>query len=119
MYKIAKENLSALFRMIAENQELYLPVKTAGQTNFKVWNEDAEVDLDTLKTVKSPKDAFFPQSENLYSVKKEGKKVIWTSKKNLLKYSIATLAFMLFICLFFVGTDLIIALMSYVKELVK
>ena len=52
-------------------------------------------------------------------VKKEGKKVIWTSKKNLLKYSIATLAFMLFICLFFVGTDLIIALMSYVKELVK
>ncbi|MGN0322722.1 MAG: 4Fe-4S dicluster domain-containing protein [Oliverpabstia sp.] len=75
MYKIAKENLSALFRMIAENQELYLPVKTAGQTNFKVWNEDAEVDLDTLKTVKSPKDAFFPQSENLYSVKKEGKKL--------------------------------------------
>ena len=52
-------------------------------------------------------------------VKKEGKKVIWTSKKSLLKYSIATLAFMLFICLFFVGTDLIIALMSYVKELVK
>ena len=52
-------------------------------------------------------------------VKKEGKKVIWTSKKNLLKYSIATLDFMLFICLFFVGTDLIIALMSYVKELVK
>ena len=75
MYKIAKENLSALFRMIAENQELYLPVKTAGQTNFKTWTEEAEVDLDTLKTVKSPKDAFFPQSENLYSVKKEGKKL--------------------------------------------
>ena len=75
MYNIAKENLSALFRMIAENQELYLPVKTAGQTNFKTWAEEAEVDLDTLKTVKSPKDAFFPQSENLYSVKKEGKKL--------------------------------------------
>ena len=75
MYKIAKENLSALFRMIAENQELYLPVKTAGQTNFKIWTKEAEVDLDTLKTVKSPKDAFFPQSENLYSVKKEGKKL--------------------------------------------
>ncbi len=50
-------------------------------------------------------------------VKKEGSKVIWTSKKNLLKYSIATLVFMLFICLFFVATDLIIALISYVKEL--
>lgn len=51
-------------------------------------------------------------------VKKEAGKVMWTSKKNLFKYSIATLIFMLFICLFFVGTDLIIALISYVKELI-
>ena len=75
MYKIAKENLSALFQLIAENRELYLPVKTAGQTNFAAWSADAEVDLDTLKTVKSAKDAFFPQSEGLYTVKKEGKKM--------------------------------------------
>ena len=51
-------------------------------------------------------------------VKKEAKKVMWTSKKNLFKYSVATLVFMLFICIFFVGTDLIIALLSYVKELI-
>ena len=75
MYKIAKKDLSALFHLIAENRELYLPVKTAGQTNFAAWTEDAEVDLDTLKTVKSAKDAFFPQSEGLYTVKKEGKKM--------------------------------------------
>ncbi len=75
MKRIAKENLSALFQKIAEVQELILPVKTAGQTNFKVWTKDAKVDLDTLKTVKSAKDAFFPQSENLYSVTKEGKKL--------------------------------------------
>ena len=75
MYKIAKENLSALFRKIAAEKELYLPVKVSGQTNFKAWNEDSEVDLDTLKTVKSPKDAFFPQSENLYTVTREGKKM--------------------------------------------
>lgn len=75
MYKIAKENLSALFQKIAESFELYLPVKTAGQTNFAAWNADAEADLDTLKTVKSAKDAFFPQSEGLYTVKKEGKKM--------------------------------------------
>lgn len=75
MYKIAKENLSALFQLIADNQELYLPVKTAGQTNFGVWSKDADVDLDTLKTVKSAKDAFFPQSEGLYTVRKEGKKM--------------------------------------------
>lgn len=75
MYKIAKENLSALFRMIAAEQELYVPVRISGQVNFRAFSEDAQVDLDTLKTVKSPKDAFFPQSENLYTVVKEGKKL--------------------------------------------
>ncbi len=71
MLKINKNNLSALFAKIAESNELYLPVKSAGQTNFAAWDETAKVDLDTLKTVKSPKDAFFPQSENLYSCHKE------------------------------------------------
>ena len=75
MYKISKENLKALFRLIAAEQELYVPVKTADQVNFAAWSEEAETDFDTLKTVKSPKDAFFPQSENLYTVKKEGKKL--------------------------------------------
>ena len=65
MYQIAKKNLPALFQRIAEEQELYLPVKVSNQVNFAAWDKDAEVDLDTLKTVKSPKDAFFPQSENL------------------------------------------------------
>lgn len=75
MYKIEKENLSALFQSIAENQELYLPVEVSGQVNFKAWTQDANVSLETLKTVKSPKDAFFPQSENLYTVQREGKKL--------------------------------------------
>ena len=75
MYKIAKENLSALFQLIAENNALYVPVKNGEQVNFANWTEDAQVDLDTLKTVKSPKDAFFPQSENLYTCYREGKKI--------------------------------------------
>ena len=81
MYKIAKENLSALFQKIATEQELYLPVKVSGQTNFAAWTESAEVDLDTLKTVKSAKDAFFPQSENLYTCKTEGKKISITPEE--------------------------------------
>ena len=70
MYKMKKENLSALFQKIAEEQELFVPVKSAGQTSFALWDEGADVDLETLKTVKSPKDLFFPQSETLYTVKK-------------------------------------------------
>ena len=75
MYKIAKSNLPALFRTIAEAKELYLPIQTAGQVNFGPWSEDADVDIETLKSVKSPKDVFFPQSENLYTCKKEGKSI--------------------------------------------
>ena len=75
MFKIAKENLPALFQMIVEGQDLYLPVNVAGQANFAAWTEGANVDLDTLKTVKSPKDAFFPQSENLYTCYTDGKNI--------------------------------------------
>ena len=71
MYKIALDNMPALFRKIALKQELYLPVKVSGQVDFRPWSEDAEVCLQTLKTVKSPKDIFFPQSENLYTCKRD------------------------------------------------
>ena len=71
MYKIQKENLSALYAAIAGQNDLFLPVKTAGQVNFGLWTEKAEVDIDTLKTVKSAKDIFFPQSESLYQVRRE------------------------------------------------
>ncbi len=75
MLRIAKNNQAALFREITKNQSLYLPIKTAGQTNYGAFSENAEVDLNTLKTVKSAKDAFFPQSETLYTCFKEGKKI--------------------------------------------
>ncbi len=81
MYKIAKENLASLFALINETKELYLPVQVAGQTNFAAWTEDVQVDLDTLKTVKSPKDVFFPQSENLYTCNKEENKLKITPEK--------------------------------------
>ena len=75
MLKIAKENLNALFQKIAENNALYVPVNNGNQVNFASWTESAEVNLDALKTVNSPKDAFFPQSENLYTCYRNGKKI--------------------------------------------
>ena len=74
MYKIQKTDLPALYAAIASENDLFLPVKAAGQTNFGLWTDAAEADIDTLKTVKSAKDIFFPQSENLYQVRRqEGK----------------------------------------------
>ncbi len=71
MKKITKADLAALLRFIGENQPLYIPGRVSGQTNYVRYDENTVVDLDTLKTVKSAKEAFFPQSETLYSVKTE------------------------------------------------
>ncbi|MBQ7792857.1 MAG: 4Fe-4S dicluster domain-containing protein [Clostridia bacterium] len=81
MFKIAKNDLPALFRKISEAKDLYLPVRVADQVNFQAYTEDADVSLETLKTVKSPKDAFFPQSETLYTCKKEENKISITPKE--------------------------------------
>ena len=65
------------------------------------------------------KNNVFSKISNFFkSVIVEAKKVIWTNKKNLIKYSVATLSFMLFICVYFVGIDLLIALITYIKELI-
>ena len=73
MLKIAKERLNDLYAKIAESMGLYIPVKKAGEVNYAVWEEGNEVSLETLKTVKSPKGAFFPQTENMMKFKTEGK----------------------------------------------
>jgi len=67
---------------------------------------------------KKRKNLFVFLKEFFSDVLKERKKIIWTSKQSLIKYSIATLVFMIFICLFFVGTDLIVSLITYLKGLI-
>ena len=81
MYRILKSELNKLLCAIAKENDLYLPVKAAGKTNFAPWSEDCQVDLDTLKTVRSPKDVFFPQSENLYSCDRTDGKLTVTAQE--------------------------------------
>lgn len=52
MFKIKQKICRALFRKIAAEQELYLPVSSAGQVNFAAWEEEAEVSLETIKNCK-------------------------------------------------------------------
>ena len=75
MYQIKKDRLPELFAAMAGAQDLFLPIRKADQTNYGLWTEEVQVDLDTLKTVKSGKDCFFPQSETLYSCKNEDGKL--------------------------------------------
>jgi len=75
MYKISLNNATKLFDAIKAAEELYLPIENAGEVEFKPYAEGAKVRLDVLQTVKSAKDAFFPQSEKLYAMKTEGKTI--------------------------------------------
>ena len=75
MLKIAKEKLNNLYVKIANVQGLYLPIKQAGEVNYQAFENGKDVSLETLKTVKSPKDLFFPQTENMMKFKTEGKTI--------------------------------------------
>lgn len=74
MRKISLDKLNDLFAKISSENKLYLPVDTNGGAKFEEW-EEGKVLSDDLNTVRSPKDFFFPQTENLMEFKTEGKKI--------------------------------------------
>lgn len=75
MKKVITADLTEFYAAIAEKMPLYVPMKKAGETNYGWYDGVNPVDIDTLKTVKSPKDAFFPQSENMMKFRTEGKSI--------------------------------------------
>ena len=74
MRKCSLDNLNNIFAEIAKNMTLYLPVDTEGGAAFTKWNENVKYS-ESLNTVRSPKDFFFPQTENLMAFKTEGKNI--------------------------------------------
>ena len=75
MFKISLDKMPSLFAKIAENAKLYLPIDNAdGSAAFGEWSEGTEWST-ALNTTKSPKDFFFPQTEDLMRFKTEGKNI--------------------------------------------
>ena len=74
MRKISLDKLNQLFSKIAETQTLYMPVDTKTGARYEKWEEGKELS-DALNTVRSAKDFFFPQTENLMDFKMEGKNI--------------------------------------------
>ena len=75
MLKCSLDKIQSLFSKIAENAKLYLPVDNDDRTAaYSEWSEGVEWS-DALNTVKSPKDFFFPQTEDLMRFKTEGKNI--------------------------------------------
>jgi len=74
MYCIRIDKINLLFKKIADNQTLYLPVDTVNGSKYEKWNENSVLSK-SLNTVRSPKDFFFPQTENIVNFKLEGKNI--------------------------------------------
>ena len=75
MRKCSLANLDSIFAEIAKAMTLYLPVDTENSgATFAQWTEGAKYS-EALNTVRSPKDFFFPQTEDLMAFKTEGKNI--------------------------------------------
>ena len=75
MLKVSKSKLNELFDAIASKQTLYLPVdRNDGAAEYKKYESGMTMSK-ALNTVRSAKDFFFPQTENLVDFKMEGKNI--------------------------------------------
>jgi len=75
MLKVSKSKLNELFDAIAAKQTLYLPVdRNDGASEYKKYESGMTMSK-ALNTVRSAKDFFFPQTENLVDFKMEGKNI--------------------------------------------
>ena len=75
MLKISKDKLNDLFALIAEKQTLYIPAdREDGAAEYKKWEPGMEL-TGSLNTLRSAKDFFFPQTENLVDFKMDGKNI--------------------------------------------
>ncbi|MBQ1223050.1 MAG: 4Fe-4S ferredoxin, partial [Oscillospiraceae bacterium] len=75
MRRCSLEMLDTVFASIAKVMELYLPVCTDdGEAVFSQWKEGVKRST-ALNTAKSPKELFFPQTEDMMAFKTEGKSI--------------------------------------------
>lgn len=75
MYKIPFSQINKLFDKMAENSALYLPAAGNDTVAFKKYGDGVTYAPDALNTVRSAKDFFFPQVENIAKFKVSGKSI--------------------------------------------
>ncbi|MBQ8297788.1 MAG: 4Fe-4S dicluster domain-containing protein [Ruminococcus sp.] len=75
MLKIAIEKIDELFALVAQNQALYIPSDNKdGAAEYTRWSEGVKYS-NALNTLRSAKDFFFPQTEDLVDFKMSGKNI--------------------------------------------
>ncbi len=75
MRKCSLDRINEVFAAIASSKTLYLPVDGSdGKAVYTKWTDGVKWS-EQLNTVRSPKDFFFPQTEDLMAFKTEGKTI--------------------------------------------
>lgn len=74
MKKLNADNIYVLFDRIASSQKLYIPVDKGDTAQFDEYNSGMTL-TEKYNTNRSAKDFFFPQTENLYDIRKNGMKL--------------------------------------------
>ena len=75
MRKCTLSKINLVFEEIAKNEQLFMPVDGQdGRAEYKKWEKGTK-QSEQLNTVRSPKDFFFPQTENLMGFKTSGKNI--------------------------------------------
>ena len=75
MLKISLDKLDELFEAISASQTLYIPTdREDGSAEYRKYESGMKLSS-ALNTVRSAKDFFFPQTENLVDFKMEGKNI--------------------------------------------
>lgn len=74
MKKLALSKLNDLFAAISAAQKLYIPADNKGQAQFLPYVDGMKLS-ESLNTVRSAKDLFFPQVENIVGFQMDGKDI--------------------------------------------
>ncbi len=74
MKYLAKENLEKFFEAASKTLHVYVPVDEGKTIGYRLWKPGTTVS-NALKTTKSAKDFFFPQTENLVEFRMSGKQI--------------------------------------------
>ncbi len=82
MKRIAYAELDKLFSALSAEKQLFIPVDdSTSQAKFTLWQSGMKLS-DKLNTVRSAKDLFFPQVENLVNFKVSGKQMEIIENRN-------------------------------------
>ena len=82
MLKIPTSELDKLFAAISGEMPLFLPIEETGAVEFKPWKPGAAVRLERLHTNRSPKDFFFPDTENIAAFQNRKKELSIEDMRN-------------------------------------